>query len=367
MPPQGPPPAGYSSWAAWYADRTPEERQYMQLLAQKEQQSPARPSYDPYSPPPGGGGGGGGGGGNYTYLDENTRIASVNGRDIVQQKDWMGNWTYVGSYDSMNTPGSQLPLTPEERRRAAAAALLDETQALYYGDSVEETRRHQMTADILQAFQLQLQDKEFKHQSRLDRDNLDLNKWFGSIDRIQSQQGLDQAEQERLRRFGLDDRRFGLEAELGRGELDLARGQFGLDERRFGLEERGFEEQLRQARVAEEMAKRDSLLETANSAMSAFLRSTELADARKLAAFQETRALLPMLVNKNQRYFSGMGPGGTLSTIMGRYNLPFEPVEIQHANLNPMELMQAPPGSDLSGIGGQASDTLSSLLAAAGG
>ena len=76
--------------------------------------------------------------------------------------------------------------------------------------------------------------------------------------------------------------------------------------------------------------------------MSAYLTGTQLADARRLAAAQEARALLPSLVNPNQKYFAGQGPNEALAAASARSGLPFAGSEIVHKQMTPQVLAGAP-------------------------
>ena len=88
-------------------------------------------------------------------------------------------------------------------------------------------------------------------------------------------------------------------------------------------------------------------LQAATAALRAYMRASELAQARKLSAFQEARSLLPLLVSPQLRQFPGLEAGGALSTAMGRFGLPFTPIDIQHQQINPAELLAQPAEQEL--------------------
>lgn len=106
-------------------------------------------------------------------------------------------------------------------------------------------------------------------------------------------------------------------------------------------------ERANRAREAEDARRRG--LDAATASISAYLRATELADARRLAAVQEQRALLPFMVDPNQQFFSGLGPDSPLAAAAGAFGLPFEPVPIQHTTINAAGLAETPqiPGGSI--------------------
>lgn len=146
----------------------------------------------------------------------------------------------------------------------------------------------------------------------------------------------------------------GLQYDLGLKGLEVDWAQVGIDKDRVGIEREqtaiqrsGQLETVRANKANEAAIKRQRALDSATSAISAYLRGTELSDARRLAAFQESRALLPSLVNPTQKYFAGQEPGGALATTAANYGFGFTPTEIQHKTLSPSSLATAPTGQQI--------------------
>ena len=124
--------------------------------------------------------------------------------------------------------------------------------------------------------------------------------------------------------------------QLGQGQLELGQGQLSLDqlqvagqlklgqaeETRLGKE---LEELLRANRAREAEDSKRRALEAAQAAISGYLKASELADARRLASLQERRALLPLMVDPNQQYVSGMGPTDPLAQVTQGFGLNFNP------------------------------------------
>jgi hypothetical protein len=101
----------------------------------------------------------------------------------------------------------------------------------------------------------------------------------------------------------------------------------------YALGQAQLAETIRANKAAELESNRRRALEAASGALAGFLESQSLADARRLAGLQETRALLPSLVDPNREFF--VSPTGPLATSMRRMGLPFEPTRIQHRELAP--------------------------------
>lgn len=104
------------------------------------------------------------------------------------------------------------------------------------------------------------------------------------------------------------------------------------------------------AREAEQRRRR--ALDAASNAASAYLTGTQLSDTRRLNAFQESRALLPFLVDPEQEFFGGQEPGGIVDRTLQQLGIPgFKPSEIQHKQLTPAQLALPPSpeqvGSDI--------------------
>ena len=86
-------------------------------------------------------------------------------------------------------------------------------------------------------------------------------------------------------------------------------------------------------------------LSASTAAMSAYLQGTQLADARRLAAHQEARALLPSLVSKDRKFFGGTGPGGSLDRFSEKFlGGPGERAEVVQKVFKPGDLAAGTSG-----------------------
>ena len=86
-------------------------------------------------------------------------------------------------------------------------------------------------------------------------------------------------------------------------------------------------------------------LSASTAAMSAYLQGTQLADARRLAAHQEARALLPSLVSEDREFFAGTGPGGFLDRFSKKFlGGPTEGAEVIQRNFRPGDLAAGTSG-----------------------
>ncbi len=86
-------------------------------------------------------------------------------------------------------------------------------------------------------------------------------------------------------------------------------------------------------------------LSASTAAMSAYLQGTQLADARRLAAHQEARALLPSLVSEDREFFAGTGPGGFLDRFSKKFlGGPTEGAEVIQKNFRPGDLAAGTSG-----------------------
>ena len=83
--------------------------------------------------------------------------------------------------------------------------------------------------------------------------------------------------------------------------------------------EKNADENIRHNDAQEKAATADRALAASTSAMSAYLQGTQLADARRLAAHQEARALLPSLVSPDREFFAGTEPGGFLDRFSQKF------------------------------------------------
>ncbi len=100
------------------------------------------------------------------------------------------------------------------------------------------------------------------------------------------------------------------------------------------------------AREAEQRRRR--ALDAASNAANAFLTGSQLSDARRLNAFQESRSLLPFLVDPEQEFVSGQEPGGLVEQSLRRLGVSgFQPSRIQHKQLTPAQLAVPPSGEQV--------------------
>lgn len=100
------------------------------------------------------------------------------------------------------------------------------------------------------------------------------------------------------------------------------------------------------AREAEQRRRR--ALDAASNAASAFLTGTQLSDVRRLSAFQESRSLLPFLVDPEQEFVSGQEPGGLVEQSLRRLGVSgFQPSRVQHKQLTPAQLAIPPSGEQV--------------------
>lgn len=141
--------------------------------------------------------------------------------------------------------------------------------------------------------------------------------------------------------------------EVDWANIGIDKQRLGIDRERTQIERQTLAESIRAAKEREAEDRKQRALEAASNAVDAYLRGSQLADARRLSAFQEKRALLPSLISPNQQYAPGQEPGGPLSEVSQRYGLPFQGFEVQHTQFNPGQLA-APPtqgqiGSDIVG------------------
>ena len=86
-------------------------------------------------------------------------------------------------------------------------------------------------------------------------------------------------------------------------------------------------------------------LSASTAAMSAYLQGTQLADARRLAAHQEARALLPSLVSEDRKFFAGTGPGESLDRFSKKFlGGPTKGAEVIQRNFRPGDLAAGTSG-----------------------
>lgn len=122
---------------------------------------------------------------------------------------------------------------------------------------------------------------------------------------------------------------------LGYAELENAKAQTAIQGKLAS-------ETIRSNKSTEREMRRKRALDATTAALDAYLEGSRQVDTRRLNAFQEARALLPSLIDPNQKYFGGQEKGGMLDTIASRFGLPFTPTKIQHKTLTPQVLAGAP-------------------------
>jgi len=138
-----------------------------------------------------------------------------------------------------------------------------------------------------------------------------------------------------------------LDYQLGLKGLEVDWARVANDRERVAIERQVAAEGRRANMAQEAEARKQRALSANATAIDAYLTGTQLADARRLSALQEARALLPSLVSPDQQYFAGQEPGGALSVASARFGLPFSPAEIQHTRLSPGALAQTPTRGDV--------------------
>ena len=140
----------------------------------------------------------------------------------------------------------------------------------------------------------------------------------------------------------------GIEVDWARVGLD--REQIGINKQLARVQQGELAEATRSNKVQEAEKARQRSLDAASNAMNAYVTGTTLADARRLASFQEARALLPHLVDPNQKYQAGYEPGGPLATATKRFGLPaLTPQLLQKKTFRPGELAKAPTNQQIGG------------------
>ncbi len=103
-------------------------------------------------------------------------------------------------------------------------------------------------------------------------------------------------------------------------------------------------EQARHNRASEALGLRQIALEQAKAALSGYMDALSEIRQGRQGAISEARALLPMLVEPGKEFFSGFEPSGFLGGFAKEFGLPgFEPVRIQHKQLQPGTIAQQGP------------------------
>ena len=140
----------------------------------------------------------------------------------------------------------------------------------------------------------------------------------------------------------------GVEVDWARVGID--REQIGINKQLARVQQGELAEATRANKVMEAEKARQRALDAASNAMSAYMTGTQLADARRLASFQEARSLLPHLVDPNQQYQAGYEPGGPLATATERFGLPaMTPQKVQKKTMRPGDLAKAPTNQQIGG------------------
>ena len=127
-------------------------------------------------------------------------------------------------------------------------------------------------------------------------------------------------------------------------ELNHALGlkQLEVDWARVGIDRDQQLESSRANKAGEAAAARQRALDAAGNALSSYLEGSRLADARRLAMFEESRQLLPYLVNPEQKYQAGLEPEGALSQAAARSGLSVTPQRLPTKQFNPQALGETP-------------------------
>jgi len=102
-------------------------------------------------------------------------------------------------------------------------------------------------------------------------------------------------------------------------------------------------ESIRHNKAMEALGLRQLSLDTARVALTGYLDATKDIASRRKGALETAQGLLPFLVDPSQEFFSGLGPGGLLSSFSEEFDLPFDPVRIQHKQLRPGAIAQEGP------------------------
>lgn len=120
------------------------------------------------------------------------------------------------------------------------------------------------------------------------------------------------------------------QAQIGASGAGAGAARYSAD-LQYKLGQAQLAETLRANKARELEDTRQRAMSAASVAVSSFLESQSLADARRMKGIEETRLLLPSLVDPNREFFaSPTGPGATMA---GRLGLGFEPTRIQHREI----------------------------------
>lgn len=141
-----------------------------------------------------------------------------------------------------------------------------------------------------------------------------------------------------------------LQHQLGLKGIEVDWARVDIEKQAQRTNQGSLMESIRSNKAQEASQARQRTLDATSNALTAYLKGTELADARRLSAMQESRQLLPYLVDPKQKYHSGLGPGGALQQMQSRRGLAPSTLEMEHKTLTP-QVLSAPPTPQL--IGGE--------------
>lgn len=154
-------------------------------------------------------------------------------------------------------------------------------------------------------------------------------------------------------RYAADlDYQMGLkELDVNWAEVGVSRDQIEINRQMAKVQEGELAEVERSNRVTEAQRARGQALDAASNAATTYMEGIRLSDARRLAAFQETRALLPYMVDPGQEFQAGLEPGGPLAGALGGLGLGFTPQRVPTTQIDPSQLALPPTDTQIgSGI-----------------
>ena len=136
-----------------------------------------------------------------------------------------------------------------------------------------------------------------------------------------------------------------LETELNKAGINSQQISDEVLQQRANTEEAGQIETARHNVAAEKNSAANRALAASTAAMDAYLRGTQLADARRLSSFQEARQLLPSLVSPDREFFGGQEPGGFLDQFSEKFlGKPVKGAEVIQKTFNPDRLAAGTSG-----------------------
>jgi len=104
-----------------------------------------------------------------------------------------------------------------------------------------------------------------------------------------------------------------------------------------------FQESIRQFNMTLQEQQKTRSLTAARDALEAFLDASANADARRLRAMQETRALAPMVAPPGMQHVPGLGPSGPIAHMAGQMGAAFEPFPMTTVPVSPARLAEPAP------------------------